>query len=739
MRARTPIMAPGLSLTGVVLALLLALPPRAVAQTGGFSTLVLSPEPGEVIPQTLGLIALSFIDAQRVLDPASVRIFLDNVDRTAEADINADVLIWRPSVPLRQGVHTVTVTLKDLAGAVLPATSWSFITGPPPEGVTPGQMPAAPALAGGKVPGFMRLRGDVRVEATTLSLSGDGAAYRREPPATAKAWVNVNGRLGGSWRWAGYTHLSSLESRTLQPIDRFRFDLRSNWLTLQFGDVTPNVQELILWGRRVRGWAFDLRAGIVNLMVVSGQSRRAVQGQLFGGEIQLDNSQAFQVYRRGAFAQDLLAVRPYFGNGDPWTFGITMLKVRDAVDSLDPLRTYRLLDSSDPLSEDNTYASVSANSQPKDNLVLGLDMTWTTLGRKLTLSYENAFSLMANDITGGPLSKAELDSVMEANGSSPINFDPAAYENIFILNSSLIPLNLTGLTNVAQQARASLVLGGHTLGVRWRSVGGSYYTLGQPSLQRDRTGLRIQDNFRLFKSALGVTVGWEKYGDNLDDTKPATTGTSALTLDVFWQPNPASPGFTVGYRTFGRQNDLATLAGGGMDENTATYSGGISVPVTVISGLRSRINLNYMNIGREDALNPLTGTNNIYYLVSLQSRFEDRPTEFSIQYGLNTTELTGFTDARTTFNRLVFKGRHGLTSRLFGIGDLAYTGASSPAAAGAFGFEYTRLSLLAGAEYRWTQTWWASLQAGFGSYSDKRRSGLDTTQMQLRLQLNRAF
>jgi hypothetical protein len=724
MRARTSKMTPGLFLTGAVLALLLALPPRALAQTGGFSTLVLSPEPGEVIPQTLGLVALSFLDAQRVLDPASVRIFIDNVDRTAEADINADVLIWRPSVPLRQGVHTITVTLKDHAGAALPATSWSFITGPPPEGVTPGQMPAAPAQAGGKVPGFMRLRGDVRVEATTLSLSGDGAEFRREPPATTKASLNLNGRLGGSWRWAGYSSVSSLESRTLQPIDRFRFDLRSNWLTLQFGDVTPNVQELILWGRRVRGWAFDLRGGIANLMVVSGQSRRAVEGQLFSDNPTL-------IYRRGAFAQDLLAVRPYFGNGDPWTFGITMLKVRDVVDSLDPLRTY------DPL--DPNFASVSANAQPKDNLVLGLDMTWTTLGRRLTLSYQNAFSLLANDISGGPLTKAELDSVMEANGSDLINFDPADYENIFILNGSLIPLNLVGLTNVAQQARASLVLGGHTLGARWRSVGGSYYTLGQPSLQRDRSGLRIQDTFQLFRNALGITVGWESYGDNLNDTKPTTTATSAVTVDLFWQPDPASPGFTVGYRTFGRQNDLATLAGGGMDENTATYSGGISVPVTFISGLRSRINLNYTNVGREDALNPLTGTNNIYYLVGLQSRFEDRPTEFSIQYGLNTTELTGFTDARTTFNRLVFKGRHGLTSRLFGIGDLVYTGASSPAAAGAFGFEYTRFSLLAGAEYRWTQTWWASLQAGFGSYSDQRRSGLDTTELQLRLLLNRAF
>jgi hypothetical protein len=705
--------------------LLLMSAPSTGAQWSGFNALILSPEPGEVIPQTLGLVAVSFIDPDRVLDLTSVHFFLDNNDRTAEVELNADVLVWRPQAPLRRGVHTVGVTMKDASGAALPTLTWSFITGPPPEGVSPTEMPAAPAAeAGGGMPAFMRLRGDVRVEAQSLSLGGDGAEFRREAPAATKAWVNLNGRLGGSWRWTGHTHVSSYESHTIQPVNRFRFDVRSNWLTLSVGDVSTNVQELILWGRRVRGWAVDLRAGVANLTVVSGQSRRAVDGQLFSDD-------PTRVFRRGAYAQDLLAIRPYFGNGDPWTFGITLLKVRDAVDSIDPLRTFSA-------TSEAGFASVSANPQPKDNLVLGIDLTWNALDGRLNVSYNNALSLYANDISGGPLTKAELDSVFEANDTEPIDFDPADYESIFILNSSLIPLDLTGLTNVAQQVRGNLTLAGHTLGVRWRSVGGSFYTLGQPSLQRDRSGLRIQDTFRILQNALGVTVGWEKYSDNLDETKPVTTATSALTLDVFWQPDPARPGFSLGYRTFGRNNDLLASADGGMDENTSTYSGGAFIPVRLFGGMRSRININYANVGREDALNSLTGTKNTYYLIGLSNRFDDRPTEFTVTYGLNTAELTGY-DAQTTFNRLLFKGRHGFTSKVFGIADLTYTGASSPESAGALGFAYNRLSAVGGAEYRWSQSWWASLEAGFGSYTDDRRSGLDTTEMLLRLRLNRTF
>ncbi len=66
------------------------------------------------------------------------------------------------------------------------------------------------------------------------------------------------------------------------------------------------------------------------------------------------------------------------------------------MDSIDPLRTFS------PTSEAG-FASVSANPQPKDNLVLGIDLTWNALNGRLNVSYNNALSLYANDISGGPL------------------------------------------------------------------------------------------------------------------------------------------------------------------------------------------------------------------------------------------------------------------------------------------------------------------------------------------------
>ncbi len=705
--------------------LLMIWAPRASGQAVGFSTLILSPDPGSSVPQATTMVSVSFIDPDRVLDVNSVRLSIDGSDVTGQANINADLLVWLPETPLARGPHRIAVTMRGRDGSALPSVNWGFITAAPPVGITPGERPEAAA----GLPGWAMMQGNVVLEGGMNSVTGDGAPYQRASPYTAKAWVNLRGRLGGSWRYAAYSHLNSYESHTMQPIDRFRFNLRSNWLSIGVGDVTPRMHELILWGRRVRGYAVDLRTGPVNLMVVSGQSRRAVTAQLFSND-------PTRVYRRGVYEQDLLAVRPSFGSGRTFQLGLTVLKVRDDINSLSEVRT------NDPADED--APTESANALPKDNLALGLDVNLRMFAGRLSLSYANAVSLYNNDITGGPITKSELDSLMEEQGYDPIELPlglegPEDLEKIFILNESMIPLDPTGLTSLAQQARLSLQLGSHTLGALWRQVGGSYYSLGYSSLQRDRDGIRVQDTFRLFNDRLGVTVGWENYSDNLDDTKPTTTSNSALTLDLFWQYDPQAPGFALGYRDYARKNDQEDIGQGAIDESTGTVSAGAFVPVQIVNGLNTRFNMNYTTIGRDDVRNPLTGTKNTYLLFGMNNSFENRPTQFSLTYGINTSELTGYDDATTTFHRVMFRGRHAFTQKLAGLADVVATYATSPPEAGNLGLSYNKTEFTAGGEYYWKATSFASLRAGLVSYTDNRRVGLDTNQFVVRLRITQAF
>jgi len=711
-----------LPLMGAILTVMLTAAPQAAGQQNAFSTLILSPDPGEAIPQTTELISLSFIDPDRLLDVTTVRLIVDQVDLTSEATINGDILVWLPSTPLSRGPHSLVITMKARDGSALPTVNWSFTSIAPPEGVSLAAAGVQQERRG--LPGWALLQGNVIVEGMMTNVGGDGADFQREAPYTGKAWLNARGRLGGSWRYSLNTHINSYESHIRQPINRFRFNLQSNWMTLALGDVNPRVQDLILWGSRVRGWSLDLRTGFFNVMVVSGQSRRAVESELYSDD-------PTRIFRRGTYAREIFAVRPYFGSGRGLQFGITFMKARDDTTSINFLRT----------TADGTEPTRMANPNPKDNLVVGLDMSLKAFSGKFSFSYNNAFSLYSNDITGGSLSEDELNDLLEDQGQDPIDlpFDPKKLENIFIINESMLPLDPRGMTNFAQQIRSSMQLGTHTLGASWRSIGGSYNTLGYSSLQKDRSGLRVQDSFRILSNRLGVTVGWENYEDNLDESKPATTGTSALTLDLSWQSDMNAPGFSLGYRTYGRHNDLDDLADGGVDEDTGTYSAGAYFPVRLIGGLKSRFSFNFTSVGREDVLNPLTGTKNTYYLVGFSNRMENRPTDFSIMYGLNTSELTGYSDALTTFNRLLIKGRHALNENLAATADIVSTTASSPETAGAFGLDYSKFELMGGAEYYWATTSFATLRAGLSTYTDNRREGIDSSQFVVRLRVTQAF
>lgn len=721
-----------LPLAGAVLVILLGTGTLAYAQQGEepaepqFSALILSPEPGEVVPQTTSMISVSFLDPEGRLDVTSVRLFLDGDDVTGGATVSGEVLVYVPPGALRRGLHNVVVTALARDGSDLPTTNWSFVIGPPPEGVSP-EAERQPAEEREGLPAWTRLSGDVTVEGAVHSIGGDGADLRRQAPAEAKAWLNMGGRLGGSWRYDFYSHLNSYESHIRQPINRFRFNLRSSWLKIGVGDVTPRLQELMLWGRRVRGFSLDLRTGPVNLAVVSGQTRRAVSPFVYDVT---DTTSA--VWRRGTFAQDLFAVRPYFGNGQKMQFGITFMTVRDDMASIDPLQAVNA-----------NGTSTNANPLPKDNLVAGLDFLWRAFDGKLSISYNNALSLYANDITGGPLTTSQLDSVLaDYDSELPFDFDPVDYEDLFIFNASLIPIDPSAMTNLAHLVRASLNVGSHTLGVRWRSVGGSYYTLAQPSLQRDRAGMRIQDSFRIFDDQLGVTVGWERYNDNLDDAKPATTDNSALTLDLMWQSDPTAPGFMVGYRGYGRSNDLGTLAEGGMDENTTTYSLGGFLPVGSFQGLRTRLNVNFTQVGREDALNPQTENTNSYYLISLRGSAMDRPDSYTLTYGLNSLDQMVATgpatseSSQTTFHRLQLRGRRALNASWYATGEVLLTtaGTDSP-----YGLDYGKQEIFGGAEYYWTRTSHMSLRAGFINYKDNARTGVDTSELAVRLRLTQGF
>jgi hypothetical protein len=433
--------------------------------------------------------------------------------------------------------------------------------------------------------------------------------------------------------------------------------------------------------------------------------------------------------RSGTFGQDLFAIRPAIGSGDRFQLGATFMRVNDDVESIPDLR----------LTAGDAADFRTANPPPKDNVVGGLDVTLRMFGGRVLMQYESAMSLLANDISGGPLTKSGLDSIFEHFGTEGIDIDPADFADIFTLNASLIPIDPRDLSNVAQQARASVRAGTHQLAFEWRSIGGAYHSLGNTSLQRDIRGFRIRDSFTLLNDALVMSAAYEQDHDNLDDSRPASTKSTGAYGTVSWQKSHDALLVTASARVGSRSNDLPAGSFDARDESNHAYSGGVSIPVPVLKALRTRVTLNTSLIERNDEVNPAFDSRDMYYLGGLQAESHDNLSQYALLFGLNRAELTSVANSKTDFRRILGTARHNLNERFTALLDATSTVASSAETASAFAPRYNRMELLGGGEYRHSAAAILTLTGGVVSYDDKRAPGNNTSEVVVRLRMSRAF
>lgn len=688
-------------------------PAVAYAQSTRPDILILAPEAGERVPFDAVLVALSL--NSDVVDSSSITIEVDGIDVTAAAEISGALFTWKPSSPLEPGPHRVVVRGSNKAGENLDAVNWTFSVSPAAAIVA-----TAPSSRGGF---GTRLQGSLIVEGSGNSLSGAGAEFSRNESFAPLMWLNVGGLLAPGWSYSARVHASGYEASTAQPVNRYRADLRAPFFSLAVGDVNPFYHGLILAGQRVRGVQGDIKAGPLRLSAVSGKTRRAVGGLL-------DPLLASNVLRPGTFGQDLLAIRPAIGSGDRFQLGATLMRVRDDVSSITDLRVQSFNGAED---------TRTANPPPKDNVVGGMDLTLRLMSGRLLLQYENAASLLANDISGGPLTQSGLDSLFDRYGRDRLEIDPSDYEDWFILNSSLVPLDPRSGSNIAHNARASLRAGTHQLAVEWRSVGGSYYSLGNSAMQRDIQGFRIRDSFTLLEDALVVSAAYEMDEDNLDNTRDATTKSTGAYGTLSWQKSRDALLVTASARVGSRSNDLAAGRFEARDESNHAFSGGVSVPLPEFKALRPRLTFNTSLIERTDAVNALGDTRDMYYLGGVQAESRNQLSQYALLFGINKAELTSQPSSNTDFRRILATVRHNFNERFTGLLDATGTDASSPTATNGLGLRYSRMELLGGGEYAHNAASILTLTGGLVSFDDERAPGNNTKEVLVRLRMSRTF
>ena len=460
---------------------------------------VLNPEPFSQILQQDLLIAASFQNPSDI-DSNSVSIFLDKKDVTNLAKISEYLVTFTPEM-LSAGEHQIAIVVQNQRKKKAYSVKWQF------------QVISE------------SIKNLAQDEEQRSQFSGGVFAETRHEKFGGSSLDNTNigSHIHGQYKKVSYsasTYITSLEDKNFQPRNRFVFSATMPGLSLTLGDATPYFNDLILWGKRVRGLQAQLYTGIFNIDFVIGQTARGitpVTGKRFG-----------------SFRQNLLGIRPYFGNKSI-QLGFTLMKARD---------------------DSTSISTVASPLSPQDNLTVGTDLLINLHNRRIELKASAAHSWVTTDITNAIVTKAFIDSVY---GYS-LPFDPKDFKSFLIINESTAPLDPGGLTALAYQFNLRLNYYQHFVNIGFKQIGSAYKTFGQPFLRSDIKGFYVNDRFRLLKNRLFVNLGFEHYKDHFKkiSTQPSTDlNTFNIGMTLNWQPD--LPALNVSFRNHQRENDIRAL------------------------------------------------------------------------------------------------------------------------------------------------------------------------------------
>jgi len=573
------------------------------------SILILSPEPFSSLTPGEAVIAASFM-AETAVDSSSVKVLLDGRNVTSQAEVSPTMVSYTPE-KIEPGEHVVTISAFDLSGGTVGPIDWRF-----------------------QVSG----QSNATAEASPKNyVSGIAYAEMRREKFNGVNLnnTNVGADLSGNTgplQYSASAYFTTLEDAVLQPRHRFVITAGLPWLNLTLGDATPYYDELILYGRRVRGIQASLNTGWVNFDVVTGETVRQVD-PLYVTVAGQTTRQRF-----GTFKQTLLGLRPSFGSRNGFHWGFTLLKVRDDRKSLP---------------QDTSTVVQIGRVTPRDNLVIGTDIGLALDRRRFEIKASSAWSLLSNDISQGAASKDSLEKTIDAN----LPFDPKDYEKWFILNESTSPLDPTGKTSLAYQLTFNFNYFNQFLTAGYKQIGSEYVSLGHSFLRNDIRGFFINDRWRLLRNRVYLTLGLESYDDHFNtvDQRPSTKlNTWQFGVGIFW--DPALPSFNFNFRNNDRDRDSTAATGNFSPEDNATRDLSFSLNYDFNAlNFDHSVMLNLTSSGRVDNVkSPISGdvASNLKS-ISLRTRFQ-MPLTSTLTFATNDNDIAG---GQSLFKYNMFSGR----------------------------------------------------------------------------------
>ena len=538
--------------------------------------LIMSPENESVVNNESVLIAASLLGVQNI-NSGSVRLLLDGMDVTNQAYVDSDMISCLLN-DVEPGNHEINLFVN---GSL---SRWVFTTTATESNL--------------KYSGRIRSSSSIdQIDDQTLNINKMTLDFK----GSAYDWLSVRTNL----------KLTSQENRLYQPRNIYGLQLGlKDILTLRLGDSNPRVSHFTMNGKRIRGMDLDFTLGWFNFRFLNGEINRAVQGDLsnaYSFDINTDElgEKYISLDRSGyTFTQNVSSARLSFGKGDIFQWGFNYMKARDDTSSVDPeLMNAQIFYESDQtgsvagldsgtvytISELGTSARVLDGSEwsgsgPKDNLVVSSDIGMNLFNKKIRLDGEVAFSMTNNNIWGGPLSLAELDTLIDDSVDNKLSSfdlsefpDPSDWEEYLIINSNLSPLvpidiNAFGdssnvdlmdaifsMPSLAYRGRAITNFYGNYFSIEYSQTGPEFNSLANPYLVKNKREWAITDKVKLFRNRLMLNFGYKHQDDDILTNVENVKTQNTLSFGFNALPGAGLPTLNFTYRSIDRNNGITEL------------------------------------------------------------------------------------------------------------------------------------------------------------------------------------
>ncbi len=750
-----------------------------------------SPEAGTLILSGDQMVIVTFYKTDREVDMGSVRIKIDDRDRTREAEVKGNMVVWQPRRPLPDGNHLIEVIARDTGGNSVGPNVWTF------------QVKSKIQLPLGTQGNFyMGFQHDDRSNANS---------------GTVPLWNNrIDMGLNGEKDWLSWeagVMLSSedtpfLTSETLggrQPVNRYYATLRSRNFRVHFGDDNPNFSDLSVKGILVRGLSASFKSNRFNADFIYGQNLRDIKEDLLlvqgvsnvtattyvddNGQvvdistkpyqqIVKDSSGEYGVYEfsPGTFKRNVTALKldtaPVRNKYATWNFGFNLFSAEDDTTTLDYV--YNESDQTRAFKgPNNTLFGTGYN--PKKNWVGTFETSVRFNNNKSILSAEfggtmvtnNMFGVLTDDI------KEEIpdqidDDLFRFNGSTQTSFDKLKLKDSIGkgVADALTSVYLLRFVTPIPIPKVSTRFKGEVYRIPTH-----YVSLGNPHQRTDMGGYKFDVKTLFLKDQVAVDLGYEAYADNLDkermqysnadgsDQKDLTKDTDVSSLTVTYRPRVLpeyEPNVSVGYRAYNAANNIDLAFNPvakqiDMTTNTLMLNFGATLPF----GLQRHIgSLGISNMAIDDNRSissyDKNESNNTTVVLSVNSLLNPLPLSINTIIGRtgNKSFYQIVPDSGTPYRKslttnitmLQLSGtykwfRDKRFSTTAGVG---YIG-SSNGGSGNYKVDNTKSTLTFEAEYKLNQMTAAGAQLRFVNYSDNAHSGYDYTEPILGVNLRSNF